>query len=113
MSQIVVNFISMGPVDLHPHIRNMLTSYHYNTNKASSINSEQRLQRDTSAGAGLCQKLHACHTQLHMQLVAGSVVAEYIHVQLSRVYLPSTCDITHMITYTRLSSCIFCFWVRG
>ena len=27
------------------------------------------------------------------------VVAEYAHIQLSRVYFPSTCNITHVITY--------------
>ena len=42
-----------------------------------------------------------------------NTVAEYAHARLSHVYLPSTCDITHVITYTRPSSLLFYFWVRG
>ena len=41
------------------------------------------------------------------------VVAEYACAQLSHVYLPSTCDIPHVITFARLSSRLFHFWGRG
>ena len=51
-------------------------------------------------------------TQLHGEL-QGVWLLSTPTLQLSRVYLPSTCDITHVITYTRPSSLLFYFWVRG
>ena len=42
----------------------------------------------------MCQKLHACLSPT-FTVSCRSVVAEYTHAQLSRVY-----DITHVITYT-------------
>ena len=51
-------------------------------------------------------------TQLHGEL-QGVWLLSTPTLQLSRVYLLSTCDITHVITYTRPSSLLFYFWVRG
>ena len=71
---------------------------HYNT-KASTIDSE-----DTSVLGRICaKKIHAC---LPPNFTV-SVVAEYAHAQF-----PFTCDITHVITYTRPSSRLFYFWIR-
>ena len=90
----------------------MLTSYWYNT-KASSIDSGQRLQRRYLCWGGFVSKTPRLpSTQLHGEL-QGVWLLSTPTLQLSRVYLPSTCDITHVITYTRPSSLLFYFWVRG
>ena len=51
-------------------------------------------------------------TQLHGEL-QGVWLLSTPTLQLSRVYLPSTCDITHVITYTRPSSRLFSFFGGG
>ena len=79
------------------------------TPKLPALTAGKGCSEGTSAGAGLCQKLHACLPPSF----TVSCKAEYAHAQLSRVYLSSTCDITHVITYTRPSSLLFYFWVRG
>ena len=50
---------SVGPVGLHPHILNMLPAI-TTTPKLPASTVGKGCSEDTSAGAGLCQKLHAC-----------------------------------------------------
>ena len=98
--------ISMSP-DLLPRILNLQTclSVITTTLKLPSSTVGKGCSADTSAGVGLCQKHHA---------PSFMVSWGYAHAQLlSRVYLLSTCVITHMINHTRPSSHIFVFWVRG
>ena len=94
--------------DLHPRILNMQTCLPTisTTPKLPASTAGKGCSKGTSAGA---QKLHACLLPSFTRWVAGGVVAEYAHAQLSRVYLPSTCDITHVITYTRPSSRLLFF----
>ena len=54
-SQIVVYFISMGPVDLHPCILNLQTCLP--AIKFPALTVGKGCSKDTSAGVSLCQKL--------------------------------------------------------
>ena len=108
MSQIVVNFISL--FDLHPRILNMQTCLlaFSTTLKLPALTAG----KDTSTGPGLCQIFHAC---LPLSFIVSwrGCGSEYTHAQFSRVYLPSTCDITHVITYTKPFLSLILFFGKG
>ena len=89
MSQIVVNFNSVGPP-------NMQKCYHCNT-EASSIDSRQRLQRRYLCWGRFVSKTPCLpSTQLQGELQGVWLLSTPMHAQLSCVYLPSTCDIIHI-----------------
>ena len=102
----MVNFISVGPVVLHPRILNMQTcSYH--CNKASSINSGQRLQQRYHCWGGFVSKTPRLpSTQLQGEF-QGVWLLEYAHAQLSHVYYlrHHSCDNLYQAFLS-----LFCFW---
>ena len=111
----------------HSEHANMFTSYHYNTEASTTLNLLQTcfnttyhyntkassISRRYLCWSGFvsktCRKLPACLPPSFTVSCRGCV-AEYAHAQLSRICLPATCDITHVIPYTRR---LFYFGVRG